>query len=203
LNDSHVGVQLDQYYQLQTVGGIMVSRSAGEVAYLMTITIDDGFIRDNTTSFAKTVCDVFKDMVNVDFTIEHRNNALNPLVYEDGLTGISHFSGMIQGDFLLSTDETTASKIAGVHNPDSTGIAIAKNREIYSSMICEVLNVSANHSLEGMIRKFNRLTLLPPAWVFGEYHMADYIFGVGMIRSRHGTIQCCLALNMASQIGTK
>jgi CheY-specific phosphatase CheX len=174
-----------------------------EVTCMMRVMDQDILLKNYTTHFVKNVCTVFKDMMNADFTVEPRNTLSRPLVYVNGMTVISHFSGAIQGDFLLSTDEGTASKVAGVYNPDEEFEVIQKKRAIYSDMMCEVLNVSANCSLEGLCHEFGRLTLLPPAWVFGEYHMADYISGVGRIDSLYGSIQCCLALNMTSLSGMK
>jgi len=136
-------------------------------------------------------------MMNVDFTPEPPSGRHKSPKYNNGFTAISHFFGRVQGEFILSNDESTAAKIAGVYHPDDARETIIKNRELFSGMMCEILNVSAHQSLTGLINEYGRVVVLPPSWVFGEYHMASVVTGVGIIDSLYGSIQCCVALNLA------
>lgn len=169
----------------------------------MNIHEQDLLVRNGAAHFTKSVCSVFKDMMNVDFTQEKKAAISSPLVCKNGMTVIAHFSGRVQGDYMLSTDETTAAKIAGVFSPDSSFTPDNQKRDIYAGMMCEVLNVSAQDSVVELQRDFGRLTILPPAWIFGEYHMADYVSGVGMIDSLYGRVLCCFVFNMTTLSGIK
>lgn len=164
---------------------------------IMSSIITDTVVKANTATFVRCACTVFKDMMDVEFTPELKVDRQRPPVYVKGFTTVSHFFGTIHGEFMMSTDESTAAKITGVYWPDDSIDMVAKKRELYSSMMCEIVNVSAHQSLEGLVKAYGKLDLMPPAWIFGEYHMASYITGVGIINSLYGSIQCCLALNLA------
>jgi CheY-specific phosphatase CheX len=162
----------------------------------MTQEQQDRLLRTSTTIYIQNVCRTFKDMANADFAIDTTTPIKTPFNFEDGLTVISHFSGMIQGDFMFSTDEITASKIADVYPQNASIAAVVAHRDTYSGLMCEAMNISAHHSLEVLEKNFGTLTLLPPAWIYGEYHTADYISGISLIRGKCGIILCSLCLNM-------
>ena len=164
----------------------------------MTRQEQDIIIRNNTALFIQNVRQTLKEMANADFMVAAKVPVSASAVFENGMTVVSHFSGMIQGDFMLATDEITASKIADVYFEEASLTAIIAQREIYSGFMCEAMNICAHHSLEDLEKKFGALTLLPPAWIYGEYHTADYVSGIGMISGKCGVILCSLSLNMIS-----
>jgi CheY-specific phosphatase CheX len=164
----------------------------------MTRQEQDLILRINTALFIQNVRQTLKDMANADFAVAAKVPVSTPPVFENGLTVISHFSGRIQGDFMMATDEITASKIADVYFVEASLAAIVAQRETYSGFMREVMNTCAHQSLEDLEKRFGALTLLPPAWIYGEYHTADYISGIGMISGRCGVILCSLSLNMVS-----
>ena len=163
----------------------------------MSTAVSDSVVKVGTADFVRSVCSVFRDMMNVEFHPELHSRRTRPLVYVNGFTAITRFSGTIHGEFLISTDELTAAKIAGVFQPDDGMAAVARDREMYASMMCEVINVSAHLSIGELSETYGQLVVLPPSWVVGEYHMASYISGMGIIDSLYGSVQCCLALNLA------
>jgi CheY-specific phosphatase CheX len=163
----------------------------------------DIIVRNGAAHFTRSACSVFKDMMNVEFSLEKKSANFAPFSCKNVMTVISHFSGRVQGDYMLSIDEATAAKIAGVYNPENGFSPNPRLREIYAGMMCEVLNVSAQTSVVELARDFGNLTVLPPAWIFGEYHMADFVSGVGMIDSLFGRVQCCFVLNMVTLNGIK
>ena len=142
----------------------------------------------------RNVCGSLKAMTNADFQIGARTPQKALHLFREGFTVVSHFSGRIQGDFILSTNEPTAAKIAGATSPS---MPIAERRESFAGCMCEAMNISAHHSLELLQRNFGALTLLPPAWIFGEYHTVDFVSGVGVISGTCGQLQCSLVLNLA------
>jgi len=161
----------------------------------MSPVMQDSIVKTAAAVFVGNACSVFKDMMNVEFVPEQKFNRQSP--FTNGFVAVSHFYGAVQGDFMMSTDEMTVSKIAGVYNPDDSVDIMVKNREIYASMMCEVLNISAHQSLAGLETTYGKLILLPPSWVFGEYHTVEYISGVGSIDSLYGSIVCTFSLNNA------
>ncbi|MBN1576566.1 MAG: hypothetical protein JW913_08440 [Chitinispirillaceae bacterium] len=170
----------------------------------MTKEQQDTILRTNTALFIRNVCHTLKDMANADFMIDKKSPVNTPPTFRNGLTVISHFSGRIQGDFIFSTDEITASKIAAVYPHGAALAAVIVHRGTYSGLMCEAMNISAHHSLEDLERNFGALTLLPPAWIYGEYHSADYISGIGFISGKCGMVVCSLCLNLVGlQIGKK
>jgi CheY-specific phosphatase CheX len=152
----------------------------------------------NTLLFVNNAARIFEDMTSTKFKAEPKKPVKSPMAIQNGFIAISHFIGTIQGDFIFYTNEGTAAKIAGVYPPDGSQTDIYKVRTIFSDAICEVLNVCAHDSLYGLENQFGKLMLNPPAWVFGEYHMADYISGIGTISGECGTIQCSLSINMVN-----
>ncbi|MBN1306967.1 MAG: hypothetical protein JXA18_03555 [Chitinispirillaceae bacterium] len=163
----------------------------------------DKLLRTNTALFIQNVCQTLKDMANADFAVDARMPATTPVTFRNGLTVLSHFSGRIQGDFMLSTDEMTAAEIAAVCPHGAEPAAVTVHRETYSGLMCEAMNISAHHSLEELEKSFGALTILPPAWIYGEYHTADYISGIGFIRGKCGMVLCSLSLNLVGLHGTE
>ena len=162
----------------------------------MTRTEQDTILRNNTSLFVRNVQQVLKDMADVDLHILSKAQETASLLHrKNGMVVISHFSGMIQGDFLLSTDEETAAEIAGIHASPATIVA---QRETYAGFMCEALNTCVHLSIGDLEEMFGALTILPPAWIFGEYHSADYISGVGVVSGVCGDITCSLSLNLIS-----
>ncbi len=162
----------------------------------MTRQEQDFIIRSNTAVFIQNVRDTLKDMTNAEFSVVAKGLPRIPPVFENGLVVISHFSGIVQGDYIISTDEITAARIAGVYSETVSLDGIIIQRENYSGLMREALNISAHHSLNGLEKRFGALTLLPPAWIYGEYHTADYVSGMGMLSGKNGVILCSLSLNM-------
>jgi CheY-specific phosphatase CheX len=158
-------------------------------------------LRVNTTLFVKHAAQCFKDLVNADFSIMPSPKVQGMVEIEHGFVVIAHFSGSIQGDFIFSTTEMTAAKIAGAFPADNSLMGLMKGRVVFSDVMREVLNVSAQLTLANLSRSFGALTLLPSSWVFGEYHTADFISGIGVIGGIHGQIHCSLSLNMVSIAG--
>jgi CheY-specific phosphatase CheX len=164
----------------------------------MTHEIHDDVIRTGTGIFIRKVCETLGAMTETPFTpcIDTPTDSTTP--FKHGLTIISHFFGGIQGEYILSTTEYTAARIAGKYTAGASMAAIMAHRETYSELLCEVLNVSAHQAVEDLEKKFGRVTMLPPAWVYGEYHTLDYVSGMCCIKGVHGTIHCSLLLNMAA-----
>jgi CheY-specific phosphatase CheX len=158
----------------------------------------DIILRNNTVLFVRNVQRVLKDMANVEFGVSAKTPLIGLPAVENGMTVITHFSGMIQGDFMFTTDEITAAKIAGVYMHGASRTALTAQRETYAGLMCEVMNVCSHQSIVDLEDMFGVLTLLPPAWVYGEYHMADYISGVGFVSGGCGDIVCSLCLNLVS-----
>ena len=162
----------------------------------MTHEIHDAILRTGTSTFIRRFCDTLKDMANVLYAPVPETPA-SQIQPENSLTVIAQFFGTIQGEFLISTSESTAAGIAGKYTPGAATAAITVHRDSYSGLLCEALNISAHQALPELEKKFGRFTLLPPAWVYGEYHTVDYISGIGLIKGIHGAIRCSLVLNMA------
>ena len=92
----------------------------------------------------------------------------------------------------------TAAKVAGVYPHDNSLAGLIKGRTVFADVMREILNVSAQMTLSELEKTLGPLTLLPSSWIFGEFHMADFISGIGVIGCEYGRIQCSLLLNMVS-----
>ena len=165
----------------------------------MTRTEQEILLRNITAQFVRNVREVVKDMVNADLHILSKPNQPHPSgIYKHGMVVLSHFSGMIQGDFILFTDEETAASLAGIPVGAEDYQVLTAQREIYAGLMCEALNTIVCQSISDLEEMFGALTILPPSWIFGEYHSADYISGVGYLSGTCGDITCSLSLNMVS-----
>ena len=163
----------------------------------MTRKEQDLILRHSTAIFVNSVKQVLKDMADADFAVSLKPVGLIPSP-QNGMVVIAHFSGMIQGDFLIATDEVTAARTAGVYVQGASPAAMIVRRETYAGLMCEVMNVCSHHSIEELEDMFGVLTILPPAWIYGEYHSADFISGIGLIEGSCGSMYCSLNLNLIS-----
>lgn len=170
----------------------------GERTGSMTREQQDQVLRTNTALFVKNTAQSFKDLVDVDFSLEPAGRTYTPIAQKYGFTVVAHFSGRIQGDFLFSTSEMVAARIASVYPPDNSLVGLIKGRVVFVDIMREALNLSSQMTLVELEHVFGPLTLQPSSWIFGEYHMADYVSGIGVLRGTCGRIQCSLILNMAS-----
>ena len=167
--------------------------------FAVTRTEQDSIVRNNTTLFVRNVQHVFKDMADVDlYVLPKVQEPVSSLHREHGMVVVSHFSGMVQGDFMFSTNEETAAEMARIPVRSTSGTAVAAAREAYAGFMCEALNTCVHLSIGDLEEMFGALTILPPAWIFGEYHSADYISGVGVVSGVCGTVTCSMSLNLIS-----
>ena len=156
-------------------------------------------LRNYSATFVRNVCQVFRDMANVDLQVlTATTGSAGMLQQRHGMVVISHFSGMIQGDFMFSTDEETAAGIAGLNPAEYHHTALFPHRETYAELMCEALNICVHQTITALEEQFGALTVLPPAWIFGEYHTVDFVSGIGYVGGDCGTVTCSLSLNMVS-----
>jgi CheY-specific phosphatase CheX len=165
----------------------------------VTRTEQDILLSNNTSLLVRKVREVFKDMVDADLHILSKPQPRDRRgAKKHGMVVLSHFCGMIQGDFILFTDEETAASLAGIPVAAVAYEVLTAQREMYAGLMCEALNAIVCQSITDLEEMFGALTILPPSWIFGEYYSADYISGVGYLSGRYGDITCSLSLNMVS-----
>ena len=149
----------------------------------------------NTVLFVDNTIQAFDTMAGIRFEPESVKPLYSPVSHPNGFVAIMHFIGKVQGDYIIYTDEITASKIADVYPEDGNLEAVCTVRNIFADLLCEVLNVSSNDSLFGLESRFGRLVLNPPVWVFGEYHVGHSTVGVCPIKGECGIVQCSCYIN--------
>lgn len=162
----------------------------------MEIEQQDSILRVNTSFFTLNAANVLKQMTGVAFTVDPDPDSRED--FTPAFIAMSHFSGSIQGDYLFMMLESTASRIAAVYPEDGSADKIIAARDSYAGLMTEALNTTVHQSIGELEKHFGRLKVLPPAWVFGEFHMADYVSGIGRISGECGAVQCRLSLNLAT-----
>ncbi len=108
--------------------------------------------------FAQTVICSLEDMVGISFGLNKSSFKKIPFSSPFNMTAYIHFAGTIQGDYILSLDEITAAKLAGVYEEGMSDNDLRKMREDYGGFIKELLNLAVGQAILELEQSFGCLT---------------------------------------------
>jgi CheY-specific phosphatase CheX len=159
-------------------------------------TISEIALRANTALFAQKICSSLDDMLEENYAIQAKSLQKGYYQSEGTFCVLMHFAGTIQGDFILTTEETVALQIVNAHK----GLIIDDHdvRKNISTVFSEMVNVAAGQTIPELEKKYGLLTLIPAYTVFGELRTANVISGNVDIAGQKGTMRCTLSINLAS-----
>ncbi len=164
----------------------------------------NGYISTNAVFFAQSVIRSLEDMVGDPFVLNKSSFKEIPFSSRFNMIAYIHFSGTIQGDYILSLDEITAAKLIDAYESGMPENDLREMREDYGGFIKELLNLAVGQSILELEQSFGYLTYTPGTVIYGEVEFPDVTSGTIMIENEKGGILCGFSLNLAEvKIGRK
>jgi CheY-specific phosphatase CheX len=118
--------------------------------------------------------------------------------YSKGLTVFINYYGPIQGDYLLSMEEATAARIAGVYREGMGPRELSELHEQCNGLFMEVLNVSVGRSIEQLEKQFSDLTYVAACAAYGEIYFPRSLACSMTIEGAAGKIITVFAINLTT-----
>ena len=162
------------------------------------------YIGTNTVLFAQSIMRSLEDMIGLSPVLN--KESFREKAFSTGFDMIIyiHFAGIIQGDYLISMDESTAAKLIEVYEDGMTNEALKEMREDYTGFIKELLNTAVGLSIPELEQIFGNLTYSSSIVVYGKIEFPDVTAGDLIIESKAGNIQCGFAIDLVKlKIGQK
>ncbi len=164
----------------------------------------NAYISTHTVIFAKNVIQSLEDMVGTSFMLNKNSLIKTPFSSNFNMIAYIHFTGTVQGDYILGLDEITAAKLADACEDGLSDDDIREMRDDYGGFIKELLNLAVGQSLSELEQSFGYLTYTPGTVVYGEIEFPDIMSGNIKIESTQGEMLCGFSLNLAElKIGRK
>lgn len=145
-------------------------------------------LREQVLAFAASAAQALEDRIGIECRFAEDSFRMEKNVLPDMMHAAIAFHGPAQGEFLLSMDEATASRLVGVAHRDN-----------YEGVIREVLKTSVDRAVENFGNESEELTLLPTRVTYGEVHYANAPIALVLLRLTPGTVECRVALNLMEQ----
>ena len=162
--------------------------------------IDDtqeAYIDTNTLIFAKSVIYALEDMLGIPFVLDKTSFRETAFSSPFDMIAYIHFTGAVQGDYLLGLDEVLAAKLIEVYEEGMSKKDLLKNREDYGGFIKELLNIAVGLSIPELEQSFGDLTHASGIVIYGEMDLPDVKSGSVLIESERGKMLCGFSLNLA------
>ena len=157
------------------------------------------YLVSNAENFAATFARVVGDMTGTQLVREGDVRQEERFEHASCMMITIHFAGVIQGEYLLALDESTAAAmIGGVFEPNATAQQRKSAREEYTEFVKEALNAAVGESIQELERSFDGLTFLPAVAVYGELEYPQIPVGIATVRGECGSVDCCFMLNMVN-----
>lgn len=170
----------------------------------MTASSGSGYLRENTLHFAHKMCQSIYDMAGLSFTVDEASFWESTSISTYKMITFISFSGMIQGNYLCSCDETVALKMIGAFSEGLTERLVREMRPEFSGFTKELLNLSVGQSIVELEKNFGDLTFTPGTVVYGELEFPEFLSGNILLESEIGKVLCGFSLNLANlRIGQK
>lgn len=170
----------------------------------MTASPGNGYLRTSTLFFAHKMCQSIYDMAGISFLVNEASFREASFISTYRMITFISFSGMIQGNYLCSCDETVALKIIGAFSEGMTDQQVREMRPEFSGFTKELLNLSVGQSIVELEKNFGDLTFSPSTVVYGELDFPEFLSGNILLESEIGNILCGFSLNLANlRIGQK
>jgi len=156
-----------------------------------------------TAHFTECVRDCFRDMLGMEIVLDNSKVDDHPFAPKRPMVALIHFTGLVQGDFVLNLEEETAARLIGAWSEGMGVSAIKELRPDYGGLLKEVLNTAVGMAIPALEEKFARLMYHPPLVVYGEMDPPSVPSCTLTLRSGAGPIDCCFVLDMAGDDAEK
>jgi CheY-specific phosphatase CheX len=157
----------------------------------------DTYIDTNTLIFAKSVIYTLQDMIGIPFVLNKTSFREATFSSPFDMIAYIHFTGAVQGDYLLGLDEVLAAKLIEVYEEGMSKHDLREMREDYGGFLKELLNIAVGLSIPELEQRFGDLTHASGILIYGEMDLPDVKSGNVLIESKIGQILCGFSLNLA------
>ncbi|MBN1576557.1 MAG: hypothetical protein JW913_08395 [Chitinispirillaceae bacterium] len=156
------------------------------------------YLKAFTLVFAQKMCQALLDMCGAHFLINKESLREGTFSTPYRITLFAGFSGAIQGNYIVSLDDTVALKLIGAGDETvSPGKALDFRKE-YGGFLKEALNIAVGQAIEAPGKSYGDLAYSPGTAVFGEIEFPDIMSASIVIEGREGKILCGFFLNLAN-----
>jgi CheY-specific phosphatase CheX len=159
--------------------------------------MDADLLLANTQTFAQAVRDCFRDMLGTEIVLEGLPQKQGQFAPAHHLIVMIHFTGPVQGEYVISMAESTAAGFLGAWREGMTQEDLKALRSDFGGMLKEILNTAVGVAIPHLEATFDRLTYHPPMVVYGELEYPDVPCGTLTMATGQGEIQCSFVLDMA------
>jgi CheY-specific phosphatase CheX len=157
----------------------------------------NAYIDTNTLIFATSVIHTLEDMLGINFILNKTSFRERVFSSPFDMTAYSHFTGAIQGDYLLGLDEVLAAQLIEVYEEGMSKSELKKMREEFGGFVKELLNIAVGLSIPELEQNFGELTHTSGVLIYGEMDLPAVKSGTVLIESDLGKILCGFSLNLA------
>ncbi len=141
--------------------------------------------------------DCFRDMLGIEIVLDSSVCDDHPFAPRRPVVVMIHFTGRIQGDYVINLEEETAAGLIGVWSEGMSAAELKEQRREFGGLLKEVLNTAVGMAIPKVEEVYGRLTYHPPMVLYGELDSPEVPSGTVTLRSESGSIDCCLVLDLA------
>ncbi len=156
------------------------------------------YIYDNTRFFAQRFGQTICDMTGQEFIADEKSMHEGAFSTDFSFLTFIHFSGNIQGDYVVALTEQTAARIIGAWEEGMTPEDLAAIVDDISEFIKEALNTAVGQAIVELEKNFGNLTFISASTVFGKIKFPQVMSGSIKLNGEPGQIMCAFLLNMAN-----
>mgnify|MGYP003574347821 CR=1 FL=1 len=163
----------------------------------MKIDPQNTYIDTNTLIFAKSIIYALEDMLGISFVLNKTSFRKTTFSSPFDMVACIHFTGTVQGEYLLGLDEVLAAKLIEVYEEGMSKNDLCEMREDHGGFVKELLNIAVGLSIPELEQSFGDLTHASGILIYGEIDLPDVKSGSVLIESEQGKILCGFSLNLA------
>jgi CheY-specific phosphatase CheX len=159
--------------------------------------MDNELLISQSVLFSESVRDCFRDMLGAEIVLDSSNVLVSPFSPSRPMVALIHFTGAVQGDYVLSLEEETAAKLIGAWSEGMDANELKGLRPDFGGMLKEVLNTAVGMAIPKVEDEFGRLTYHPPMIVYGSLDTPNIPCGTLTLGAEAGLIDCTFVLDKA------
>jgi CheY-specific phosphatase CheX len=159
--------------------------------------MDTELLLANAQTFAQTVRDCFRDMLGTEIVLDGQASHHGRFAPSHPMIVMIHFTGPVQGEYVLSLTEATAAGLLGAWQEGMSQEDLKALRGDFSGMLKEILNTAVGAAIPHLEAQFDRLTYHPPMMVYGEMEYPEVPCGSLTLCAEAGDIECSFILDLA------
>jgi CheY-specific phosphatase CheX len=159
--------------------------------------MDDDIFQSQTVLFTESIRDCFRDMLGAEIVLDNTQVREQTFAPSRPMLAMIHFTGPVQGDYVLNLEEATAARLIGAWSEGMEATDLRELRPDFGGMLKEVLNTAVGMAIPKLEEVYGRLTYHPPMIVYGDLDGPPIPSGTLTLGADAGPIDCCFVLDKA------